>query len=299
LILINQNCFTIINDCATYSLSGQCSACITGYLLFSNGTCISAAVYNPNCLAFNRTVCTNCINGYFIGANGICSLVSVLCNTYSMSTGFCLSCVSGYVLVINGSCLTVASQNPNCLTFNNTICLRCRHMFYIGANGNCSAVGSCCTTYNMTTGACSGCLFGYILFNGGCAAPMATFNNPWCFVFDNSVCLSCNSRYYIGTNGICTAANPQCQTYNMSTGSCTSCFSGWAVWGTTCSQTSSANPYCTAFTGMTCTNCVDRFYLGVNNICTAVNQACYAYSVTTGLCLNCQPGWKLANGLCK
>jgi hypothetical protein len=60
----------------------------------------------------------------------------------------------------------------------------------------------------------------------------------------------------------------------------------------------SLNPYCTSFSGSTCTNCSSGYYIGTNGICTVANALCATYSMTTGACLSCPAGYNLDSGKC-
>jgi hypothetical protein len=211
--------------------TGNCVTCVLGYAL-SNSSCLSWATLNPQCLKFDNSNgnCLNCANRYFIDTIFMCSKVSSLCNTYEMSSGMCLSCISGYVY-LNSSCISAALLNPNCLTFNNITCIICKDRFFFGVEGNCTAVSALCTTYNMSTGMCSGCVTGYQMFNNNseCISALVISGNVWCTFFNVKICTWCTSKYYIGPNGTCTLANVQCKTYDMNTGDCTSCNTGWAT----------------------------------------------------------------------
>ena len=293
-------CTQVSNTCATYYMSnGSCITCIAGYSI-SNGSCLSWLTLNPECASFDKGICLNCSLGYYLGTNSFCSAVSPFCNTtYDMATGNCLSCIYGYVL-IQVSCISAADLNPNCQTFNNTICTNCLTGYYIGSDGNCTVVNSLCTTYIMTSGVCTGCVYGYLLTNSNCIATSIIMNNRWCSDFNGSTCTNCRNGYYIGSNGICTVVSSVCNTYDMNDGDCLSCFTGNALSNGTCIKTSSSNPYCTAFAGIYCTNCTNRYYLGPgpSYVCTAVGAACSAYIMTSGICISCYPGYHPSNGGC-
>jgi len=124
--------------------------------------------------------------------------------------------------------------------------------------------------------------------------------NPFCLTFVSGICTNCSAGYYVGSNGVCTPANQICQTYNMLTGSCITCFAGYVLSGVTCAIPSSpaTNGFCQTFASGVCTNCYQGYYIGSNGICTAVNQLCKTYSMATGSCLSCYSGYNLSGGTC-
>ena len=62
------------------------------------------------------------------------------------------------------------------------------------------------------------------------------FNDPFCAVFDQKSgdCISCICRGYFDSNGRCKAINDLCQTWNINTGECTSCYRGYELINGTC-----------------------------------------------------------------
>jgi len=148
----------------------------------------------------------------------------------------------------------------------------------------------------MTTGACLTCNSGWAISGTTCVALITI--NPYCATFSGLTCTVCNAGYYIGTGGICTAANPQCATYSMTTGACLTCYSGWAVSGTTCVALVTLNPWCLVFNGLVCTSCSAGYYIGTGGQCTAVNPQCATYSMTTGACLSCYAGYAISGTTC-
>jgi len=62
------------------------------------------------------------------------------------------------------------------------------------------------------------------------------FNDPFCAVFDQKSgdCISCICRGYFDSNGRCKAIDDLCQTWNINTGECTSCYRGYELNNGTC-----------------------------------------------------------------
>lgn len=243
-------------------------------------------------------ICYTCVQGYSV-LNGSCLSWYVLypyCSNFSM-LGDCTKCVYGYCL-INISCISAAVLNPNCASFNDTVCLICKDRYYIGNDGNCTKVSDLCTTYNISTGVCTGCVIDSLLIVQLCVSLKRVTNNPWCNQFNATGCISCMSRYYIGVNGICTVVTLPCLTYDMFTGYCLACWQGYALSGNTCAGTAANNPYCTNFIGVVCINCATRFYIGPDNICKPASQTCDTYNMSNGVCFSCYVSYSLVNGTC-
>jgi hypothetical protein len=148
----------------------------------------------------------------------------------------------------------------------------------------------------MNNGNCLTCYSGWAVSGTTCVA--LTTINPYCATFSGLTCTNCNAGYYIGSNGICSVANAQCATYNMNNGNCLTCYSGWAVSGTTCVALSTINPHCLTFTGLTCNACSAGYYIGTGGICTPVNPQCATYNMNNGNCLSCYAGYAISGTTC-
>jgi len=84
----------------------------------------------------------------------------------------------------------------------------------------------------------------------------------------------------------------------MNNGSCTNCYAGYAISGTTCVSLSTINPFCLTFNGLNCTYCSAGYYIGSNGVCTAANAWCKAYNMTNGYCTSCYTGFTLKGTIC-
>lgn len=76
--------------------------------------------------------------------------------------------------------------------------------------------------------------------------------NPGCNAYDDQgVCKSCSVRFYKDANNICQPVNPNCNTYDVITGDCLSCYAGWGLLEGTClpglTDTASLDPNCNKF----------------------------------------------------
>jgi hypothetical protein len=160
-------------------------------------TTIPSYVPNPNCDTTNTTgPCTTaCNNGYFLATNGYCYKSNPYCATYNTSTGLCLTCTSP--------------------------------LYFTG--GYCINISSTCAT--GTPGTCTTCASNYAILSGFCV--VANTLGPFCNQFSGSSCTNCTDQYYVFMGG-CTPSDPSCLTYNMTTGYCTSCYSGYSVQNGAC-----------------------------------------------------------------
>jgi hypothetical protein len=138
--------------------------------------------------------------------------------------------------MLDANCIAAAILNPNCISFNNTVCTYCKDRYYIGTNGNCTLVSSICSTYDMFTGNCIQCIQGYSMQNGNCLSKYTL--NPQCNSFDSDTnCLNCSNGYFLGTNTFCTQVNILCGTYEMTSGICKTCINGYTLVSQTCFTT--------------------------------------------------------------
>jgi hypothetical protein len=349
-------CIALISDCLTYDMSsGSCLSCLAGYSMIGT-ICWSIATINPYCATFSGLICTACNQGYYF-QNSICVIANPFCQTFDVNTGLCLTCISGYyksgnLCYINGVCATSNSISGNCLTcpvgyalFNNkcvenkninpycktfasgnNTCTACFNGYYIGVNGICTGLNSVCGQYDMSTGECTLCFAGFILYGKICWSVVIL--NPYCATFTGITCNYCKAGYYLN-NGICIQANTLCATYNMNSGSCLSCYIGYTLNGIyciasvlcatadtngkcltcqagyivsngSCIQIGNNNPYCKTFTSGTnnCTACLNGYYFNANNICIGLNSICNTYDMQTGACLTCPQGYALQGAIC-
>jgi hypothetical protein len=223
-----------------------------------NGRCVMSNLsksldssLDPGCARWDwpNRKCLKCSTRYYFNRQGVCTQVSDTCNTFNSTTGSCLSCYSGYVM--NGTVCIISEGNntnpsnntnpldPNCKNFDqlSNMCLQCSYRFYLASNGVCAQVSDQCQTWNYNNGSCTSCYQGYQLSNGACI--LGDNNNtkdPNCVQYDQTqtICLQCSTRYYFNLNGICTAVSPQCQTWDIKTGSCTSCYQGYTLMNGVC-----------------------------------------------------------------
>jgi hypothetical protein len=175
------------------------------------------------------------------------------CKTWD-NAGRCLTCYNGYFLN-NNSCViqagsqsnpTVnsgdlpASQDPYCNTYKNKTCVKCAtRTYYNNATKLCAQVDSNCKSWNNFNGVCTECYIGYYLvnqmqcklMNPAVATPQlkSSLNtDPNCLASNyQGICTQCIFRCILNPFKVCIQVNDQCNTWNPSTGACTSCYGGY------------------------------------------------------------------------
>jgi hypothetical protein len=135
-------------------------------------------------------------------------------------------------------------------------------------------------------------------------------------------------------NGTCLQTqNPSsqfCFSYDVLTGQCTACISGYVLTGSTCSPASGSSsssststtgmvasasasssgsnlggpvtisfrdPNCAKYNGTICSACSNSYYFGPSNSCVPVDPLCKTYS-QNGACLSCYPGYSINGQRC-
>lgn len=57
-----------------------------------------------------------------------------------------------------------------------------------------------------------------------------TIRNLGCKTYNgNGTCIECATRYYLDINAICQPVNPNCNTYDIKTGACLTCYPGFGI----------------------------------------------------------------------
>lgn len=251
--VINQTgiCQQITIGCLTFnSTTNRCIVCLPTYIMNSLGYCTLnngvspsivdsatalniSTITNPdaNCLQRdNNGLCTNCITRYYL-ISGICVAVPAQCQTYNMMTGKCITCIANYELYSQGNqteyCVQMPNAtDPNCLVTDlNSFCIRCKVGYYIN-NGVCYIANTMCKTFDLIGGQCLTCYDGYTLEQSNC---VSLTNQATCLTYNfQNTCISCVNGYYV-VNGVCTAVNSLCLTYDSVSGGCTSCSAGYSL----------------------------------------------------------------------
>lgn len=84
----------------------------------------------------------------------------------------------------------------------------------------------------------------------------------------------------------------------MTTGLCTSCYTGYSLIAGNCIVAAVVNiPYCSNVVGNQCTSCINGFFVE-NGACSLVNILCGTYDANSGNCLSCIRGYVFQSGIC-
>lgn len=268
----NKVCVPVSDQCNTFDSNGNCLSCYVGYNL-NNGKCVLAPVQQVSDVGcatwnWNKQTCLQCSNNWVFNSNNVCAPVSDQCNTFD-KTGACLSCYKGYTLS-NGKCTLAPTQSISdvgCASWDwdRQLCKQCSNNWVFNTNKVCVPVSDQCNTFD-NTGACLSCYKGYNLNNGKCVlAPVRQVSDVGCssWDWDKQICLKCSTRFIFNSNKICVPVNDNCNSWNAA-GDCTSCYSGYALNGGSCT-------------------------VG-NSLCKASNS--------NGACTECYVGYLLNNGNC-
>jgi len=301
-------CCEVPTLCSQFNLAqGVCLACYQGYSI-SNGTCKLAAI-DTGCATWKDTTCAQCSAGWFLN-NGTCSPVSDQCYTWDSHTGACLSCYNGYVLN-NGVCSVnpnpaTGAKDPLCATWLAGSCSACASRAYFNDFGVCTAVSDQCQTWDPKYGVCLSCYGGYTLTNGVCSqSPIQTPSDLGCALWNtnSNVCLQCSQRYYFNGNK-CAPVNDQCNTFDSSTGRCTTCYNGYDLQldGTCQLSTKNTAPSDAGcgtwdWKNQKCLECSNNWVFNGSGVCVPVSDQCNTFD-RLGNCFSCYLGYNLVAGKC-
>ena len=140
-----------------------------------------------------------------------------------------------------------------------------------------------------------------VLLIGLAVSQQFTIKNIGCNNFDsNGNCLSCTTKFYKDSNGICQPVNPNCNTYSQANADCLTCYSGYGLKEGTCLPGISSvyDQNCNTFQGSICVKCSSGYYLGPKGQCTQANSLCLTFDNQNGACLSCSSGFSLSYGKC-
>jgi proprotein convertase subtilisin/kexin type 5 len=229
---------------------------------------------------------------------------------------------------------------PNCQSYdprNPAICLACNSGYY-PSGGVCVQVSVFCGSYDLQTGVCKICLYGFLLSGGqcndpncmaqtpaGCTSCRAGFslnannycqlNDPNCAQSAGSLCLQCVAGFYVGAGGLCLSLPANCLSVN-SAFACNKCAGGFQLGSngmcstgqstvtitTSTTTTGTANiAFCAVQSGVICNQCLPGYQLN-NNQCIVIPMFvsnCQTPSpANPSVCLTCLSGFTLNNGAC-
>lgn len=86
----------------------------------------------------------------------------------------------------------------------------------------------------------------------------------------------------------------------MQNGACLSCYGGYALNAATgqCAVSSQDSNCKETRPDGSCASCSNRFYIGANGKCTAVNPLCRDYNRNNGACTICYNGYRVSGNTC-
>ena len=297
----------VCNDFASYNCSkcSNTSVLINGSCFCKNGTYWNQSTWKcESC----PSSCFSCINQtHCDGCLGNLSLISSSC-----------VCLDGFYLSQTGdNCLPCHAECKTCIGALPSDCLSCKensskdvqgyckcHQRYFMEGGickNCSEFCFMCTNFSY----CDSCLAdsGVAYENGNCRCPSgfyADLVNEKC-KFCEPTCLSCN--YYDGS--LCTS----CKSNSYLNGSNCYCNQGY-YWNSTLSICSKCDSLCNdCISLLQCNNCknntlningicncIENYYLGLNDTCLRCNDECLNCTGSTrNDCTSCKLNAALQN----
>jgi hypothetical protein len=287
----------------------------------TNYTCFNAS---PACATFSPSgACLTCVsNLYRLNPDGTCTLIVVVCPQGQYAVGLdcitvpvdclnfdtvlgkCLACVQGY-FVQNGTCQRIVCPAGQVPSKYGIFCVN---------------VSALCATFDALSGDCLSCAnSNHAVRNGKCeqiGSPLA----------------GCQERQALGF-GPCVGADLNCQAFNLVTGDCDTCSSGFYLDYTGhCASSSSCgfgqwsvNGEClnlpdnclTVDSIGLCTQCIStdfrveqgqcvyfktcsgQQYLNTGGQCVSVSPDCASWNPSNGQCVTCKAaGTQPSSGVC-
>lgn len=193
-------------------------------------------------------------------------------------------------------------SDPNCKTWNGSICQACAFGAYFSPNGICLIANPICKTFDTSNGNCLSCYDSFELFGGNCLKSNQSISDPNCAEFLQGICAKCSAGFFFKDDGMCGLVNSNCKTFDAVSGNCLTCYLGFSLSGGSCvagnSSSSAIDPNCAAFAAGACVRCSRNFYFGANGACVAVNPLCQTFDPSNGNCLSCYQSYVLSSGSC-
>ena len=304
-------CMPVSDQCQIWDVTGQCTACYSGYDLI-NGACqVSTSNTKPSDLGcgtwnWNQQICLACSNNWVFNNNGVCVPVSDQCQTYDLA-GNCVSCYKGYNLSARKCVLapieTVTDAGCGTWDWSNKICMACSNNFVFNNNGVCVAVSDQCQTFDRS-GSCVSCYKGYTLVSGTCQqSAIEKPSDLGCGTWDwnNKICLACSNNWVFSNNGVCVPVSDQCQTYDLA-GNCVSCYKGYNLSVGQCvlapiEKVTDLGCGLWNWNSQICLKCSNNWVFSNNGVCVPVSDQCKTFDLA-GSCVSCYKGYNLSVGKC-
>ena len=262
---------TITENCEVFDdTDDACLICKDGYYL-NYGSCLPGNI--DNCTVYtSKNICATCETGYVLSVNqDACVLPIEHCNTYG-TTGVCITCDSGYFPSQDQS--TCVLEIEHCSIYENDgSCNSCMPDYAVTKyRDKCVPYIERCQIYDED-GTCDTCETGYTQSQdkSHCVLPITG-----CTVYNNDgECIECSSSYPILYEGKCYTNDTYCtdaKSYKQ----------------TACVQPQ-VKDYCELPNG----ELNESYWLCVDG-----QLNCKKSDQDTGLCIECNIGWYVEEGIC-
>lgn len=123
--------------------------------------------------------------------------------------------------------------------------------------------------------------------------------DPLCRTFRRNICIECSFRSVFDANRRCKEVSTLCNTYDLTTGKCMSCYGGYTLNNGACVSTASLlPPNCVDIQNGVCIECSLGFILMGDNTCQPRMPGCLTM-LSDGRCVSCSVGYLLQGSVCK
>ncbi|KAL4503914.1 hypothetical protein ABPG72_022544 [Tetrahymena utriculariae] len=276
--LLNGKCSLCKLPCSTCeNKEDQCLSCQTNYLFdHTNKTCQADCDSSCKTCSFPKdsNQCLSCKDGYFLSGKQ-CLPCDSPCKTCNTSSSTCFSCISDtdyqYKLATNkcepicdSSCLTCSEPK------NPFKCTSCNDGTYFNSN-QCQKCQAPCLTCNNVSNQCLSCIDSKYTYDNA---------TNTCKSFCHTSCKTCS--------------NPD------DANSCTSCFDGSFLNGSTCQSCQAPCQNCQN-SGSNCLSCISGYQFKSSNTCEIICASqCKTCSkpLDDKSCISCADGYFLSSTQC-
>jgi hypothetical protein len=123
--------------------------------------------------------------------------------------------------------------------------------------------------------------------------------DPLCKTFKRNICIECSFRSVFDATRKCKPVNQLCNTYDMISGQCTSCYGGYSLnnKGACVTTVSLLPPNCADMFNGGCTSCNIGYILMLDGSCKSRMPGCQTM-LRDGTCVSCSIGYLLNGGVC-
>lgn len=222
--------------------------------------------------------------------DGTCALLQGQCAAVDQTTKVCATCNLGYTLIQQNGIILCVNQKANCANYDTFgRCTACSGRFVL-QNNQCKLYIQYCLAYTPDQQNCLTCASGTTLDNGCCRIPV-----PNCQSFTFCQCTTCQSGYFLTSNGMCEINPDGCQVFDYTNNKCIQCAVNYYMMPNgICLLVTNVINGCqqgfnltyTQSVGFQCVKCIDGFILNTtDNLCYGYN--CLTLAPATRNCLTC------------